>query len=328
MPDGPGERDEPAGADDVIRAAGAVVWRPAANERDAGPEIALVHRPRYNDWSFPKGKRRRGEHELLAAVREVTEETGLRVVLGRPLAPSVYQVGGRPKVVSYWAARSQGPAGPAGFVSGDEVDRVSWLPATQARWQLSYDRDVSLLDEFLAGPADTTALIVLRHAEAVPRSVTGPADLGRPLDARGVAQAGLLAAVLACYGRCQVVSSAAERCLATVRPYAAAVGVQVEPEPAFSADVTTAENPATEWVRDRAEWRMTGLAAGGVPTLVCAHRENLPWLLAAAFAAFGVPPPDGPPLAKGSFWVLQAANGGLVSHERHDISTLGPLVGG
>jgi 8-oxo-dGTP diphosphatase len=354
MPDGAGERADLVRAgdgvvracDDVIRAAGAVVWRPGGS----GPDVALVHRPRYDDWSFPKGKRKRGEHEVLTAVREVREETGLRVVLGRPLAPSVYQVGGRSKVVSYWVARracsagsgeSAGSGGPAGFVPGAEVDRLSWLPAPQARRQLSYDRDVALLDEFLAGPASSTALIVLRHAEAAPKSATDPGDLGRPLDARGVAQARLLTSVLACYGRCRVVSSAAERCLATVRPYAEAVGAPVEAELAFTepADAPWRAWPAPEGVarelagsevagceavRNRATWRMTGLATSGVPALVCAHRENLPWLIEAAFGAFGVPPPDGPPLAKGSFWVLQSAGGVLVSSERHDIGPVTP----
>ncbi len=335
------------------------MWRPG----DSGPDVALVHRPRYDDWSFPKGKRRRGEHDLLTAVREVMEETGLRVVLGRPLAPSAYQVGGRAKVVRYWAARC---AGPGEFVPGAEVDRLSWLPAAQARRQLSYERDVALLDEFLAGPIKSAALIVLRHAEAARKSATDPGDLSRPLDARGVAQAGLLAAMLACYGQCRVVSSAAERCLATVRPYAAAVGVPVEAEPAFTepagaawagvpvtaaaevagagqrAGMTTEAASARaathemafgqvatheavpqgavthEAVRNRAAWRMTGLAIGGVPALVCAHRENLPLLIEAAFGAFGVQAPEGPPLDTGAFWVLQSAGGVLVSSERHD----------
>lgn len=296
--------------DGVIRAAGAVVWRPA----DFGPEIALVHRPRYDDWSFPKGKCHRGEHEVLTATREVMEETGLRVVLGWRLTSSAYQVGGRAKVVSYWAARC---AGSAGFVPGDEVDRLIWLPATQVRRQLSYERDVALLDEFLAGPAESTPLIMLRHAVAAHKSATGPADLGRPLDATGAAQARRLATVLACYGHCRVVSSAAERCLATVRPYAAAVGVPVEAEFAFTEPVGAA-------VRSRAVRRMTGLAVSGGPTLVCAHRENLPWLIEAAFGALGVSPPDEPPLAKGAFWVLQSAGGVLVSSERHDIDPLTP----
>src|ERR1022692_5132358 len=93
----PGMAD--TGDSDLIRAAGAVVWRPG----QAGPDIALVHRPRYDDWSFPKGKCERDEHVLTAALREVVEETGLRVILGRPLRPSVYRTGAGTKRVSYWA---------------------------------------------------------------------------------------------------------------------------------------------------------------------------------------------------------------------------------
>ena len=220
---------------------------------------------------------------------------------------------------------------------------------------------MALFDEFLAGPLGSTALIMLRHAVAAHKSATGPADLGRPLDATGAAQARRLAAVLACYGQCRVVSSAAERCLATVRPYAAALGVPVEIEPAFTKpdgaepvgaaggsshvpvvepadlprragsppeevtrEMAGSEVARCEAVRNRATRRMTGLALSGVPALVCAHRENLPWLIEAAFGAFGVPPPDGPPLAKGAFWVLQSADGVLVSRERHDIDPLTP----
>jgi 8-oxo-(d)GTP phosphatase len=307
----------PDGQEGYVRAAGAVVWRPG----DQGPDIALVHRPRYDDWSFPKGKCKRGEHVLTTAVREVMEEAGLRVVLGRPLAPSVYQVGGRIKSVSYWAARC---VGSVPFVPGAEVDRVSWLPATQVKRQLSYQRDAALLDEFLAGPARSTPLIVLRHAVAVRKSKENPGDLARPLDARGEAQAALLASVLACYGRCRVISSAAERCLATVRPYATALGIPVEVEPAFTVpapDSVQGKLPA-EAVRYRASQRMIGLASTRRPSLVCAHRENLPWLLDAAFDAFGARPPDGPPLTTGAFWVLQSAGGVLVSSERHDVDLL------
>ena len=112
----------------MIRAAGAVVWRPG----DFGPDIALVHRPRYDDWSFPKGKCHRGEHEVLAAVREVREETGLRVVLGRRLAPSAYQVGGRAKVVSYWAACGKAVAGLRPWHRGRSADLAARHPGQAA----------------------------------------------------------------------------------------------------------------------------------------------------------------------------------------------------
>ena len=350
---------------DLIQAAGAVVWRPG----QAGPDIALVHRPRYDDWSFPKGKCERGEHLLATAVREVREETGLRVVLGRRLTSSVYQSAGGVKRVSYWAARC---AGSEGFAPSHEVDEVQWLPAAQARARLSYDRDMAVLDEFGAAPASTVPLVLLRHAaagrksdRASDRAVAGEraraADLARPLDGRGLAEAGLLAGLLASYGTCQVVSSAAERCLATVRPYAAAAGVpvQVDPaltvtgEPAADAGLLTAsartgprsagrgppevrrpEVRQPEVRQPRSAARSAGrgpaslaeqgarltaiLASSGEPTLICAHRENLPGLIEAAFGALGARLPQAEPLGKAEFWVLQTAGGVLVSQERHD----------
>ncbi|HEX9035144.1 MAG TPA: NUDIX domain-containing protein, partial [Streptosporangiaceae bacterium] len=186
--------------DGVIRAAGAVVWRPGT----LGPEIALVHRPRYDDWSYPKGKCRRDEHVLTAAIREVTEETGLRVILGRPLSASVYQANGKPKRVRYWAARC---VESVGFTPNHEVDQVTWFPADAARSRLTYPRDVTLLDEFRSGPARSVPFIVLRHATAGRKSARGsadPRDLARPLDAKGKADAELLAGLLASFGQCRV----------------------------------------------------------------------------------------------------------------------------
>jgi len=314
-----------------IRAAGAVVWQPGPR----GQQLVLVHRPRYDDWSFPKGKAERGEHLLRTAVREVAEETGLRVVLGRPLRPSLYQVGDRAKRVNYWAARCTGSDG---FLAGHEVDELAWLDLGQVRERLSYERDRTLLEEFESGPVGTIPFILLRHASAGIRfagrsgesspqastsggsgessrrdsSAADAADLARPLDARGVADAELLAALLASYGRCRVVSSAAERCLATVRPYAQAVGVPVEVDAALT--VGSSDN----WTA--AAQRAVELTAAGQPVIVCAHRENLPAMLEAACASLHARSPGGSPLAKGCFIVLQSANGVLLSSERHDLS--------
>lgn len=304
----------PDGRDDgAIRAAGAVVWRPGA----LGPEVALVHRPRYDDWSYPKGKCERGEHVLSTAIREVLEETGLRVVLGRPLRTSVYRTGGGTKRVSYWVARY---VESVGFVPGSEVDEVAWLTVSAARDRLSYQRDVTLLDEFLAGPAKSVPFILVRHAVAGRKSAASPAgDLLRQLDASGSADAKILAGLLTSYGSCRVISSVAERCVATVRPYAAAVGVPVEVEPAFTVPLASVAAGTPEQGAHRAARRAAELAASGLPTLSCAHRENLPTLLEAACQALGASPPKGPPLRKGSFWVLQSAGGVLVSAEQRHL---------
>jgi 8-oxo-dGTP diphosphatase len=308
----------------LIRAAGAVVWRPGRG----GPEIALVHRPRYDDWSYPKGKCEVGEHVLRTAIREVREETGLGVVLGRALSPSVYPTTTGTKQVSYWAARH---VESFGFTSTHEVDDVEWLPAATAHERLTYERDVVLLGEFRSGPASTVPLILLRHAAAGSKAaVTGDdaasaaADLARPLEASGEADAKILAGLLASYGECQVISSAAARCIETVRPYAEAIGMRVQVEPAFT--VTPGELPDAQ--PDEGAERAASLAVSGAPTLICAHRENLRWMIDAAFKALGASPPQDRPLGKGEFWVLQSAAGELASAERHDTERLSAISGG
>lgn len=137
----------PAGPDagqPTIRAAGCVLWRRTASSPDL-LEFALVHRPKYDDWSLPKGKLHRGESERDAAVREVHEETGLRCVLGPALTTSRYLVNGQPKTVSYWTAEALDGA----FEANDEVDRLLWLPPEEARAHLSHSRDAELLTEAL-----------------------------------------------------------------------------------------------------------------------------------------------------------------------------------
>ncbi|MBH5335581.1 NUDIX hydrolase [Streptomyces pactum] len=127
-----------------VRAAGCVLWRRA---RSGGPvEIALVHRPRYDDWSHPKGKLKRGEDPLRGAVREVLEETGIGCLPGPELPTVRYPVRGRPKEVRYWAAE----ADPEDvFVPNREVDRLLWLPPDPARGLLTHHHDRALVDALL-----------------------------------------------------------------------------------------------------------------------------------------------------------------------------------
>ncbi|MEI7030970.1 NUDIX hydrolase [Streptomyces pratensis] len=133
----------PAGAAATVRAAGCVLWRPApAGE---GVEICLVHRPRYDDWSFPKGKLKRGEDPLTAALREVLEETGHLCAPGARLPTARYLVDGRPKEVAYWAARATGGS----FTANDEVDRILWLSPADSRARLTQPRDHDQLNALL-----------------------------------------------------------------------------------------------------------------------------------------------------------------------------------
>lgn len=129
---------------DVVRAAGGVLWRRA----DEGSlEVLLVHRPSYDDWSFPKGKHDRGETDEETALREVAEETGVVARLGPELLAVEYlDSHGRDKRVRYWAmtVESEEPREP-----DDEVDETVWLPAGDAEGALTYDRDVSVLQSLL-----------------------------------------------------------------------------------------------------------------------------------------------------------------------------------
>lgn len=132
----------------MILAAGAVLWlpgRPKKSGRLGRPRIALIHRPKYDDWSMPKGKLDPGEGMAEAAVREVREETGFGCVLGPELPAQHYPVQGRPKEVRYWAAVPTTGA----FRPNREVDRLEWLPAGKARVRLTHDRDRLLVDALL-----------------------------------------------------------------------------------------------------------------------------------------------------------------------------------
>jgi 8-oxo-dGTP diphosphatase len=106
-----------------------------------GIEVLVVHRPSYDDWSFPKGKRDEGETDLECALREVAEETGFRGEVGPELPSARYEVRGRPKVVRYWVLRQTGGY----FEPNAEVDLVRWVDPGEAASLLSYDHDRTLL---------------------------------------------------------------------------------------------------------------------------------------------------------------------------------------
>ncbi|MCU1459233.1 MAG: hypothetical protein JWL73_3325 [Actinomycetia bacterium] len=131
--------------DEEVRAAGAIVERPG----DAGPEILLIHRDRYDDWSFPKGKLDPGESFEDAARREVWEETGVHAELEQELPSVRYEDHkGRPKLVRYWRARAAGYDPPSEVVDPGEVDAQLWCSPAEAHELLSYEHDRALLDRF------------------------------------------------------------------------------------------------------------------------------------------------------------------------------------
>jgi len=253
-------------ADEVIRAAGAVLWRPGPD----GPEVGLIHRPRYDDWSFPKGKVEPDEHVQLAAVREVAEETGYQVALSRRLPTITYAVSGRPKQVRYWAARARTDKEEDNcFAPNDEVDELIWLGPLEARRQLTRWLDVTVLDAFLAMPAETVPILLLRHAVAERRSGRYPQDLLRPLTERGVEQARVIASLLDTHMPLNTYSSEAARCVDTVRPYADGQEKPVRVAAALAEDA--APQTAANWLRE-----LVGL---GEPAVLCSHKPVLDDLL-------------------------------------------------
>ncbi|MBO0826681.1 MAG: NUDIX hydrolase [Streptosporangiales bacterium] len=263
----------------VVEAAGGVVWRGSHDD----VEIALVHRPAYDDWSIPKGKLHRGEHPLVGAVREVTEETGYEVRLGPPLGETAYELpNGRGKRVRYWSMRASGDGGT--LPADGEVDELRWLPPGDALTYLQPRREQPVLRAFVeagrAGTLVTRPLVLVRHASAGERSSWRGDDSDRPLDELGRAQAGALAAVLRGYGATRVVSADVVRCTQTVAPFAAASGLTVETEPLFS-EAGSAADP------DAAVERLLGLARGRDAVVVCTQRKALPPLLRALSEVFG-----------------------------------------
>jgi phosphohistidine phosphatase SixA/ADP-ribose pyrophosphatase YjhB (NUDIX family) len=256
-------------------------WR----RRDGRLEVALVHRPKYDDWSWAKGKLDPGEQPSVAAVRETLEETGLVVRLSTPLPLAEYPIldaTGAPatKRVHYWAAVVTGGSGKLLH----EIDEVAWVDVRTANVRLDYARDreqlLALVRAERAGELDTWPLAFVRHAKATPRSKWKGDDRRRPLDAVGRAQTTAVAAVLGAYGVTRVVSSSSVRCSATVQPYAAARGLRLRTRDGLSEE-GYAKSP------DKAARELERLLAKAEPAALCSHGPVLPSLLESLGARAG-----------------------------------------
>jgi phosphohistidine phosphatase SixA/8-oxo-dGTP pyrophosphatase MutT (NUDIX family) len=285
----------------TIVAAGGVVWRPRAGTRN-GVELLVAHRPRYDDWTFPKGKRDDDEPVQRTAVREIAEETGLRVRLGVPLPAVRYRVGAGPKVVHYWAAQPD-PEDPGAFVPNREVDEIRWVRPREARALLTYTHDRDLLAAFRgrrdAGLHKARTLVVLRHGKAASAGRWRGDDHDRPLTDLGLRQADGLALTLAPYGPVRLIASPALRCQQTLTPLAAAVGLSLAQERRLVEDAPTAAVAAV--VRE-------AMARRGL-TVLCSHLPTS----ATLFDAIGLKPLD---LAPGEGAVVHHRHGRVVSTER------------
>lgn len=257
----------------ITTAAGGVVWRKRPGPRRPEPrvEVLVVHRPSYDDWTFPKGKSDPGESLQETAVREIGEEAGVRVRLGHPLHGVSYPISGGTKLVSYWCARMVGPDEATPFVPNKEVDEIRWVSPRGARTLLTYEHDVGLLEEFCdlheRQAHRTRTLIVLRHGKAVSRS-DDVDDLERPLTSVGAARAGDLVPLLSAYGIRRVVSSPAVRCAQTVEPYARSISTFLEIDDRLSEDTQAVQ----------VQRSVAALLDRKKPVVLCSHRPTLPWV--------------------------------------------------
>ena len=284
---------------DVILAAGAVVWRGDPQT----PEIALVHRDRYGDWSFPKGKLDDDEHVMVAAAREVHEEAGARVALGARLPTREYAMGEARKRVDYWSARYIDGS----FTPNDEVDELRWAELDKARALLTHPADRTVLDAFAAQPRVTVPIVLVRHAKAKSRSEWREADAIRPLTARGGFQAERFAHVMAtAYEPLTVISSPWLRCMQTVSPYAGLLGsglaeLNVLGEREFEEDHDAAREAVRQLIHSA--------TAAGQGLLLCSHGNVMDTLIEVALeGGRGVARDlDASPMAKGEFVVVQRA---------------------
>jgi 8-oxo-dGTP diphosphatase len=281
-----------------VRAAGGIVWR----LRNGKPEIAVIPRPRYDDWSFPKGKLDPGETELVAGVREVAEELGSTVAVSRRLSEVRYQVPGGAKLVTYWVMR---------HLSGDfeptaEVDDAVWLRPKAVREKLSYDFDRRVLADFTAVPIPDSTILLIRHARAGKRSEWRGSDRERPLEPIGEAQAARLATVLELFRPDRIISADLERCVETMVPLADHLGLSIRTDPAFT-DEAFADSPRAT------EDALLALAKPGRVTAVCSQGVTIPGLVDRV--GRGVRDSD---TRKGSFWALSVVDGNVVSIDYYD----------
>lgn len=265
----------------VIECAGAIVWRLKHDVL----EVLLIHRPRYDDWSWPKGKVDPGETLPAAAVREVQEETGKAIHLGIPLPGLQYVTPeGELKRVHYWAARVASAKDPAlsarmpvRAVDPTEVDEFKWLPVAQAVKKLSRPADRSPLGALekahRRGELDSRAVIVVRHGKALARAQWQGATDQRPLTPLGVAQAEALIPILASYGISHVVTSQWTRCAQTVAPYEQHTKIKS----LHLEELTEASHERNPDLVSRA---VNNLMLGSTPTVLCTHRPVLKTLFA------------------------------------------------
>lgn len=250
----------------IILAAGALVWRKSKEKKI---EIAVIHRPKYNDWTIPKGKVELNESSIACAYREVIEETSIETEFGMYLGEVKYQSLDGPKQVSFWSAQV---VKENTFTPNSEVDEIKWVEAAKAAKFLSLESDKEILSKFNKLKYESKPLVLLRHAKALSRDEWQGDDDDRPLDSLGQMQAKRLLSIYQAFNLEQIHTSDAIRCYDTVEPMAKALGLRLEvsnnlSESAFKKD----KEDAFDYARD--------LIKSDKRALLCSHNPILPKVL-------------------------------------------------
>jgi len=251
----------------MIRAAGALLWR-ETTERTI--EIALIHRPKYDDWSLPKGKIEEGETALQCAYRELIEETGITASFTRQLGTVEYEESGQRKRVIFWAAQCALDA--SQFIANEEVDQLEWLSPELALSKATHESDQEMIENFLSQSPRTDTLIILRHTKALERGDWDEEDSQRTLDELGFDQAQLLIKHLQPFAIEEIYTSDFTRCVQTVTPLAHSRGLSITQVPSLN-EYTFNEDPL------RAVSFANALKQDEKNILICSHNPVIPTML-------------------------------------------------
>lgn len=292
----------------IVKAAGAVLWRYSQKKI----EIALVHRPRYDDWSLPKGKVEEKESHIACAYREVIEETGYTPVFGPEIGQASYKVEEGKKVVRYWSARaSDTPLMP---IDKNEIDEVLWLEVNEARKKLTLDDDRAIVDFFVEFGVDTTPMVLLRHAKALKRDDWNGDDSDRPLDNLGQLQAKRLLPQFYPYDISEIHSSDAYRCMQTVEELTRALDLNIIIGLDLSEDVYSKD-------KDAALEYVSSLMNKNKNLLICSHNPILPKVLKKLVGKKYFKELDSK-LEPAQAWVIHHRDGDVISVDWVDAPTI------
>ena len=290
----------------MIRAAGALLWR----ESSAGEiEVALVHRPRYDDWSLPKGKIDENETPLACAYREVFEETGIKARFTRQLGSVEYEDNGTQKRVKYWVAQALGTPD---FVANEEVDQLRWLKPSDSIELATHQSDKEMIERFLEIEGATDTLIILRHAKALERGDWDSDDSLRTLNESGLAQAQSLISHLAPFAINEIYTSDFTRCVQTVSPLGESRGLVVSKVPSLN-EATFESDP------ERSISFANALKQDERNILICSHNPVIPTMLRGILNT-KLKNKDLIKLEPGDAWLVHRVKGEIVALDYLSIS--------